>query len=101
MTTWLLAVPRRTSRRFPIALMTADQLHQLLRMHVMAMSVGNVLLRHRTTIGADVLLLPRLGGRRHARNSLDRRGQARCSHARRGHGADPSERGRSTDLSCR
>ena len=58
----LLAIPRRASRRFRIAFMTADQSHQLLRMHLMAMGVGNVLLRHRTTIGADVLVMPRLGG---------------------------------------
>jgi hypothetical protein len=42
--------------------MTADQPHQLLRMHVMAMGVGKVLLRHRTIIGTDVLLMPRFGG---------------------------------------
>lgn len=53
---------RQAPRRFGIALVTADQPHQLLRMHVAAMGVGNVLLRHRPTIGTDILVMPLFGG---------------------------------------
>jgi hypothetical protein len=42
-TDWLFGVPRRTSLRFRVALVAADQPHQLLRMHVMAMGIENVL----------------------------------------------------------
>ena len=47
---------------FRAGIMTADQPHQLLWVHVMAMGIENVLPRHGTKVGADVFLVRQFSG---------------------------------------
>ena len=47
---------------FRAGIMTADQPHQLLWVHVMAMCIKNVLPRHGTKVGADVFLVRQFSG---------------------------------------
>jgi hypothetical protein len=52
---------------FRIWIVTADQLHQALRMHLVAVAVGSILLPHRTVVAAvgdRISLVRRLSGHR-------------------------------------
>jgi hypothetical protein len=57
------ASPFRVVRLARTHIVTADQPDELLRMHVVAMRIARILLRHGTTIARDIVVMGRREGR--------------------------------------